>query len=146
MLWKKKPQADPDHSSQSLLSIPLQPVDTSTDHGAIEFEPLPTPVDFSGMNPTTQYQTHAMSRRALSFHARQRFTNGICLIVWPIVMAILNYALVTFVAGVFYVGQGVFRMCVNDANPSSSRNIFFNDRDLTPEEIASGFNASYYPR
>lgn len=146
MLWKKKPQADPDHSSQSHLSIPMQPVDTSKDEGAIEFEPLPTPVDFSGMKPTARYQTRALARRALSFHARQRLTNGMCLIVWPILMAILIYVLATIVAGEFNVAQGVFRMCANDANPLNSRRIVFNERDLTPEEIASGFNASYYPR
>ncbi|KAF9018949.1 hypothetical protein CPC16_011027 [Podila verticillata] len=145
MLWKKKPQADPDRSYQSHLSVPMQPMDTSKDEDAIEFEPLPTPVDFSGMKPTTRYQTRAMARRALSFHARQRLTNGTCLIVWPILMAILNYVLASLVAGELYAGHGVFRMCVNDANPSSSRHLNFIGRDLTPEEIASGFNASYYP-
>ncbi|KAG0358872.1 hypothetical protein BG005_001686 [Podila minutissima] len=117
MFRKKKPQAVPRTISQSHLSIPMQPVDDTKDFEAIEFEPVPTPVDFSGMKPTARYQTRALARRALSFHARQRITNGICLIIWPILMALLNYFLATLIAGEY---------------------------NLSPEEVAHGFNASYY--
>lgn len=144
MVWKKKSQANPDHGSQSHLSIPMQPVEPIKDSDAFEFEPLPTPVDFSGMKPTARYQTRALARRALSFHSRQRITSVFCLIVWPILMAILNYSVGVLISRNLTSGTGVFRMCVNDANPQTSRNVYFDTRDLTPEEIASGFNASYY--
>lgn len=144
MFRKKKPQAVPKTISQSHLSIPMQPVDDTKDVEAIEFEPVPTPVDFSGMKPTARYQTRAVARRALSFHARQRITNGICLIIWPILMALLNYFLATLIAGEYSDRQGVFRMCVNEVNPQRSRFVAFGDQELSPEEVAHGFNASYY--
>ncbi|KAF9307165.1 hypothetical protein BGZ74_009870 [Mortierella antarctica] len=124
----------------------MQPVDDTKDVEAIEFEPVPTPVDFSGMKPTARYQTRALARRALSFHARQRITNGICLIIWPILMALLNYFLATLIAGEYSDRQGVFRMCVNEVNPQRSRFVAFGDQDLSPEEVAHGFNASYYQK
>ncbi|KAF9334496.1 hypothetical protein BG006_002055 [Podila minutissima] len=146
MFRKKKPQAVPSTNSQSHLSIPMQPVDGTKDVEAIEFEPLPTPFDFSGMKPTARYQTRALARRALSFHARQRITNGICLIIWPVLMALLNYFLAAFIAGEDSVKQGIFRMCVNEANPQRSRFVTFGKHNLSPEEAAHGFNASYYPK
>ncbi|KAF9307164.1 hypothetical protein BGZ74_009869 [Mortierella antarctica] len=125
----------------------MNPIDGATkEHETVEFEPLPPPVDFSGMKPTARYQARALARRALSFHSRKRITNGICLLIWPILMVVLNYSLADIISWKGTGPRGVFRMCVNEVDPLRARSADFNQRLLLPEEIEYGFNASFYPQ
>ncbi|KFH67556.1 hypothetical protein MVEG_06288 [Podila verticillata NRRL 6337] len=119
--------------------------DATQEHETFDLEPLPTPADFSGIKPTAQYQARALARRALSFHSRRRITNGICLIIWPILMVLLNFSLARLIPWKGTGPRGVFRMCVNEVDPLRTRSAEFNKRILLPDEIAYGFNASFYP-
>lgn len=146
-MFRQKRQCQDALSNSLLHSTPMDIDDATNEYETIEFEPLPTPVDFfSGMKPTTRYQARALARRALSFHSRKRITNGICLIIWPILMVILNFSLARLIPWKGTGPRGIFRMCVNEANPLRTRSAEFNNRILLPEEIAYGFNASFYPR
>ncbi|KAG0089085.1 hypothetical protein BGZ93_010054 [Podila epicladia] len=147
MSWQKRQSVTIPPNSESHSSMPMNPIGgTTKKHETIEFEPLPPPVNFSGMKPTAKYQARALARRALSFHSRKRITNGICLVIWPILMVALNYALADIISWKGTGPRGVFRMCVNEVDPLRTRSADFNRRLLLPEEIEYGFNASFYPK
>lgn len=145
MFWQKR-QCQDALTNSLLHGIPMNIDGATQEHETFNLEPLPTPADFSGIKPTARYQSRALARRALSFHSRKRITNGICLIIWPIFMVFLNFSLARLIPWKGTGPRGVFRMCVNEVNPPRTRSAEFNNRILLPEEIAYGFNASFYPR
>ena len=106
----------PQSSSQNHLQIAMADLNdrSLTDNNAEEsaFEPLPEPVDFSGVIPTTCYQVRGLARRALSYHRRQRITNIFCLVLWPILLVIVTFALSSSEKN-----SGLIRYCVNEVNP-----------------------------
>lgn len=59
----------------------------------MEHDPLPPAVDYSGVSPTSRYQFRAMSRRALSYHRRQRLTNVCCLVLWPVILVLICFGI-----------------------------------------------------
>ncbi|KAF9934566.1 hypothetical protein BGZ67_003794 [Mortierella alpina] len=120
-------------------------------------DPLPPPVDYSMVKPTTRYQFRALSRRAISFQMRQGSTNCCCLIAWPVslVIACLLFALI----GNSDAGQssndndgdsgsigweGLARFCTKEADPQTST--FFRINDLPRPNPGEGvLNVGWYP-
>ncbi|KAF9174646.1 hypothetical protein BGX21_009875 [Mortierella sp. AD011] len=112
----------------------------------IEHDPLPPAVDLNGVTPTTRYQFRALARRALSYHRRQRITNAICLILWPIILVLLCI-LVGNMSGHKSPSEyrGDVRFCVNEVNAQYNSffyvpNILIEDLDTTPPA------AAWYPQ
>ncbi|KAF9429270.1 hypothetical protein BGZ76_001576 [Entomortierella beljakovae] len=119
----------------------------SIDQG-LEHDPLPPAVDFSGVKPNARYQFRALSRRALSYHRRQRITNIVCLVLWPILLVVLSLALSKLgTIGVnsnnYY--QGDIQLCVNDID--YNENVAFELSLVNkPRGGAPGpVNTSWYP-
>ncbi|KAG0346976.1 hypothetical protein BG004_000386 [Podila humilis] len=165
MFGKKEPsdhdlsikQHHPDNSSNSLVSnthhteIPLQSLSCTHIHASnnknkvheIEHDPLPPPVDYSGVTPTTRYQFRALGRRALSYHRRKRITNIICLVIWPIMMVVICLALSS-------TGQQDkaknYReaYCTNEADPVTSAYIESIDM-LAKMDSQNRIHSAYYP-
>ncbi|KAF9083778.1 hypothetical protein BGX23_011147 [Mortierella sp. AD031] len=137
---KKQPESESSVSSRqddTPVQIPMEPLAEKE-----VFEPLPEPVDFSGINPTTRYQFRGMARRALSYHRRQRITNIGCLVIWPILLVVLSY---TLTQSMTKNNQGTIRYCTNEADPQFGREF-----DLTwggfLETDNRVYNSPYYPR
>lgn len=86
----------------------------------IEHDPLPPAVDFSGLKPSTRYQFRALTRRALSYHRRQRNTNICCLVIWPVLLVVFCFIISLLAGGDSIDFDGVVGFCVNEANPQTS--------------------------
>lgn len=106
------------------------------------FEPLPEPVDFSHIKPTTRYQFRGMARRALSYHRRQRITNIGCLVVWPVLLVVLCHVLNKTLDSIDR--QGLIRYCTNEADPQFGRVFFLRNGGFLPEDN-NIYNSPSYP-
>ncbi|KAG0340963.1 hypothetical protein BG004_006208 [Podila humilis] len=89
-------------------------------HG-IEHDPLPPAVNYAGVSPTARYQFRALGRRALSYHRRQRITNLFCLVLWPVIMVVVCFALANSGGGDKLKNYKV-RYCTNEADLATSTN------------------------
>ncbi|KAG0057853.1 hypothetical protein BGZ83_000040 [Gryganskiella cystojenkinii] len=103
------------------------------------FEPLPEPVDFSGVTPTTRYQVRGLARRAISYHRRQRITNIFCLVLWPILLVIVSFAISSSKKH-----SGLIRYCVNEVNPQLDRSFDLGYGGFLPEDN-NIYNSPVYP-
>jgi hypothetical protein len=107
------------------------------------FEPLPEPIDFSNIKPTTRHQFRGMARRSLSYHRRQRITNIGCLVVWPVLLVVLCQVLNKSLTLV--TREGLIRYCTNEADPQFGRMFSLNEGVFMPGENKV-YNSPSYPR
>ncbi|KAF9214178.1 hypothetical protein BGZ59_004164 [Podila verticillata] len=111
-------------------------------------DPLPPPVDFSQVTPTTRYQFRALARRALSYHRRQRSSNICCLVIWPVMLVTFCFifSLIgdsdTDLGGSSSSFEGVARFCVNEADPQTSPSFRLNKIPKTDGKL---LNVAWYP-
>ncbi|KAG0314656.1 hypothetical protein BG000_005473, partial [Podila horticola] len=110
----------------------------------IEHDPLPPAVDYTGVSPSAKYQFRALGRRALSYHRRQRLTNICCLVLWPILLVLICYAI--------YMSSGgeskkpyMLTFCTNQADPATSFSFGLGAvyDDYVSED--NKYHASWYP-
>ncbi|KAF9134142.1 hypothetical protein BGX30_012033 [Mortierella sp. GBA39] len=137
---KKQAQDTPSPSPQqddSPVQIPMEPI---TEKEILE--PLPEPVDFSQIKPTTRYQFRGMARRAVSYHRRQRITNIGCLVVWPVLLVILCHVLNKTLD--IIDRQGLIRYCTNEADPQFGRTFSLLVGGFLPEDN-NVYNTPSYP-
>ncbi|KAG9064767.1 hypothetical protein KI688_003026 [Linnemannia hyalina] len=137
---KKQAQDTPSPSPQqddSPIQIPMEPI---TEKEILE--PLPEPVDFSQITPTTRYQFRGMARRAVSYHRRQRITNIGCLVVWPVLLVILCHVLNKTLD--IIERQGLIRYCTNEADPQFGRTFSLGVGGFLPEDN-NVYNSPSYP-
>ncbi|GJJ67939.1 ABC-2 type transport system ATP-binding protein [Entomortierella parvispora] len=126
-------------SSDSHPQISMTDLKTSTDLKVEVFEALPQPVDFSGVTPSTRYQVRGLARRALSYHRRQRFSSIFCLVLWPILLVLISFAISS--SG---NNTGLIRYCTNEVNPQLDRAFDLNYGGFKPEENGV-YNSPVYP-
>ncbi|KAF9922051.1 hypothetical protein FBU30_007846 [Linnemannia zychae] len=109
-----------------------------------EHDPLPPPVDFSNIKPTTRYQFRALARRALSYHRRQRLTNACCLVIWPVLLVVL--CLVFSIIGQNDLGEPsrIAAFCANDADPLNDPQFQVSKVPLNPKG-SKRYPAAWYP-
>lgn len=112
-------------------------------------DPLPPPVDFSQVTPSTRYQFRALARRALSYHRRQRSSNICCLVIWPVMLVIFCFifSLIgdsdTNMGGGSSSFEGVVRFCVNEADPQTSPSFRLNK--IPKPADGKLLNVAWYP-
>ncbi|KAF9357986.1 hypothetical protein BGX26_002719 [Mortierella sp. AD094] len=113
----------------------------------IEHDPLPPAVDFNGVTPTARYQFRALARRALSYHRRQRITNIICLILWPILLVLLCILMAKMMDGQknSYQYKGDARLCVNEVDAQFSGQFYVSDMMTNKLETIPPV-AAWYPQ
>lgn len=141
MFGKKNHAQDTPSPSPQQDESPIQiPMDPITEKEI--FEPLPDPVDFSHIKPTTRYQFRGMARRALSYHRRQRITNIGCLVVWPVLLVILCHVLNKTLDSIDR--QGLIRYCTNEADPQFGRSFSLQRGGFLPEDN-NVYNTPSYP-
>ncbi|KAF9150209.1 hypothetical protein BG015_007989 [Linnemannia schmuckeri] len=122
---------------ESPFQIPMEPITEKE-----IFEPLPEPIDFSNIKPTTLYQFRGMARRALSYHRRQRITNAGCLVVWPVLLVVLCHILNKTLGSIDR--QGLIRYCTNEADPQFGRTFSLQVGGFMPEDN-NVYNSPSYP-
>ncbi|KAG0028429.1 hypothetical protein BGZ82_008437, partial [Podila clonocystis] len=110
----------------------------------IEHDPLPPAVDYSGVSPSAKYQFRALGRRALSYHRHQRVTNICCLVLWPIILVLVCFA-ISVTSGPDSKKSYKLAFCSNEADPATSSSFALNK---VPAELISRdnkFHAAWYP-
>ncbi|KFH67573.1 hypothetical protein MVEG_06305 [Podila verticillata NRRL 6337] len=148
-----------DNSDQSLVNsgqyshghIPMEqfsvtpiPANNLSTKEKIEHDPLPPAVDYSGVSPSAKYQFRALSRRALSYHRRQRLSNVCCLVLWPVMLVVICLGISMLTGG---DSRKSFKIafCTNEADPATS---FSFQLSKPPAELISKDNKihnAWYP-
>ncbi|KAF9583478.1 hypothetical protein BGW38_009372 [Lunasporangiospora selenospora] len=131
-------------TSQTQLQIPMTVLESSKSDSQRDeaFEPLPDPVDFAQFRPNPHYQLRALARRSLSYHRRQPISTAICLVIWPIILVVIVFAISLSSATEY---SGLIRQCTNEANPQLSREFSLSRPDFLPEENRV-INTAYYDK
>ncbi|KAF9296536.1 hypothetical protein BGZ88_012464 [Linnemannia elongata] len=141
MLGKKKQAQDNPLTSpqqgDSSIQIPMEPITEKE-----IFEPLPEPIDFSHIKPTTRHQFRGMARRALSYHRRQRIASIGCLVVWPVLLVILCHILNKTLDTLDR--RGLIRYCTNEADPQFGRTFSLRYGGFLPGDN-NVYNSPAYP-
>ncbi|KAF9413574.1 hypothetical protein BGZ94_000677 [Podila epigama] len=129
----------------SVTPIPASSSNNTDDHEhGIEHDPLPPSVDYSGVKPTARYQFRALSRRALSYHRRQRITNIFCLIIWPVLLVLICF-IIAVTSNPDKKKNFTLTFCTNKADPITSG--VFSIRDAREEWSSSDnkIHSAWYP-
>ncbi|KAF9307177.1 hypothetical protein BGZ74_009883 [Mortierella antarctica] len=132
----------------SVTPIPAHNNNNSSNFNAkeeIEHDPLPPAVDYTGVSPSAKYQFRALGRRALSYHRRQRVTNVCCLVLWPIVLVLICFA-ISVTSGGDSKKTYTLAFCSNEADPATSTPV--SNLDKVKAELISKdnkFHAAWYP-
>lgn len=132
----------------SVTPIPAHNNNNSSNFNAkeeIEHDPLPPAVDYTGVSPSAKYQFRALGRRALSYHRRQRVTNVCCLVLWPIVLVLICFA-ISVTSGGDSKKTYTLAFCSNEADPATSPPV--SNLDKGKAELFSKdnkFHAAWYP-
>lgn len=117
----------------SVTPIPANNLNTKEE---IAHDPLPPAVDYSGVSPSAKYQFRALSRRALSYHRRQRLTNVCCLVLWPVMLVLICFG-IAMTAGGDSSKSYKIAFCTNEADPATSSTFSFSK---LPAEVVSRDN------
>ncbi|KAG0008224.1 hypothetical protein BGZ81_004231, partial [Podila clonocystis] len=102
-------------------------------------------VDYSGVSPSAKYQFRALGRRALSYHRRQRVTNICCLVLWPILLVLICFAIYS-TSGPDSKNSYTVAFCSNEADPVTSSSFGYLNK-VKAEFITEDnkFHAAWYP-
>lgn len=132
------------HIPMEQFSVTPIPANNFNTKEEIEHDPLPPAVDYSGVSPSAKYQFRALSRRALSYHRRQRLTNVCCLVLWPVMLVLICFG-ISMTSGGDTTKFYKLAFCTNEADPATSSSFRL---DKAPAELISGDNkvhSAWYP-
>lgn len=106
------------HIPMEQFSVTPIPANNLNTKEKIEHDPLPPAVDYSGVSPSAKYQFRALSRRALSYHRRQRLSNVCCLVLWPVMLVLICFG-IAMTTGKDSSKSFKIAFCTNEANPAT---------------------------